>query len=145
MGRETLVLGMPSTERLRSVLIGGKEEWSVFAGGSTAGFADGIGEAARFHRPDSMILDESGDGFYVSDTFNHRIRYCDLKTRSVTTVAGNGQPDSKHKFSGSAPSVCVWLSASTHQIPERGTRVLCDGCIISGACVLPTPHERSYE
>ncbi|HZH91456.1 MAG TPA: thioredoxin-like domain-containing protein [Pyrinomonadaceae bacterium] len=52
------------------------------------GAADGAFERATFQRPQGLALDK--DALYVADTGNHLIRRVDLKTRTVSTVAGTG-------------------------------------------------------
>ncbi len=68
---------------------------SVFpiAGGAARGFEDGIGGAAKFHSLIGLLCPSNGDRMYVADCFNHRIRQIDLKTKSVTTIAGDGTGD----------------------------------------------------
>ena len=50
--------------------------------GSTHGFADGIGDAAKFNKPRGMAF--HGTNLYVSD--ENGIRKIDLPTRTVTTI-----------------------------------------------------------
>jgi sugar lactone lactonase YvrE len=52
----------------------------------THDFADGVGTAARFRRPQGMAL--SGTTLVVADPGNMRIRSIDLTTNRVTTIAG---------------------------------------------------------
>jgi DNA-binding beta-propeller fold protein YncE len=60
-------------------------------GGGVEGFVDGDAAAARFHEPQGMAVDASGDTLYVADTGNHAIRAIDLISGEVTTVAGTGE------------------------------------------------------
>ena len=59
--------------------------------GSTQGFADGIGTAAKFSGPTGLALDATATNLYVADGFNYRIRKIALATSTVTTVAGSTQ------------------------------------------------------
>ena len=58
-------------------------------GTGTHGADDGSFDRATFFRPQGMALD--GDTLYVADTENHLIRAVDLKSKTVTTVAGTGR------------------------------------------------------
>ncbi|MFQ5957364.1 MAG: thioredoxin-like domain-containing protein [Candidatus Brocadiales bacterium] len=62
------------------------------AGSGEAGARDGSFENASFFHPQGMALD--GDTLYVADTENHLIRRLDLKSRTVTTIAGTGEQGS---------------------------------------------------
>ncbi len=59
----------------------------TFAGG-VMGYADGVGEAARFAEPVGLAIDSAG-ALWVADEMNHRIRRI-LPNGVVTTVAGSG-------------------------------------------------------
>lgn len=63
----------------------------TLAGDGVAGFRGdgGPGANARFDQPHSIVLDGVG-GILVADTKNHRLRRIDLKTKMVTTIAGDG-------------------------------------------------------
>lgn len=62
---------------------------SVFAGdpGHTAGYADGVGHAARFNKPFSLVFDPISDSIYVSDHNNDAIRKI-TRDGTVTTMFG---------------------------------------------------------
>lgn len=57
--------------------------------GSSAGFADGVGSAAKFFGPDGVTVDGSGN-IYVADAINNRIRKI-TPAGSVSTFAGGTQ------------------------------------------------------
>ncbi|MEX0979129.1 MAG: hypothetical protein WDZ48_09770, partial [Pirellulales bacterium] len=65
---------------------------STVAGDPQEGFAGDGGPAreARFRQPHSIALDDRGN-LYVADIGNHRIRRIDLKTETISTIAGTGE------------------------------------------------------
>lgn len=54
---------------------------------STPGFQDGAAGLAQFNHARGLVVDKRGN-IYVADTLNSVIRYLDLQTMQVTTVAG---------------------------------------------------------
>jgi len=60
-----------------------------YIGGKESGYKNGTAKKARFLSPQGLAFSENG--LYVADTGNHSIRYIDLKTGNVKTVAGNGK------------------------------------------------------
>ncbi|MDQ6961736.1 MAG: DUF5011 domain-containing protein, partial [Mariprofundaceae bacterium] len=70
--------------------------------GSTLGFADGAGTAARFYYPRGITVDASGT-LYVADSKNHNIRKISLSTvlisNKVITVDLNGMANAQLNLS----------------------------------------------
>ncbi|HEY8504094.1 MAG TPA: hypothetical protein VIL46_05895 [Gemmataceae bacterium] len=66
---------------------------STFAGTGKAGFRGDGGPADRasFDYLMCVTLSPSGDKLYLTDLRNRRVRAIDMKTRVVTTVAGDGR------------------------------------------------------
>ena len=66
---------------------------STFAGTGKRGFGGDNGPAANadFGNVYCGSLDPKAENIYVADLDNRRIRKIDLKSGTVTTVAGNGQ------------------------------------------------------
>lgn len=64
-------------------------------GTGARGAADGAFDRATFNRPQGLALDVGQNGdegtLYVADTENHLVRKVDLKSRTVTTIAGTGR------------------------------------------------------
>lgn len=61
------------------------------AGSGRIGFNNGAFANATFHNPQGMALSADGGTLYVADTDNHAIRALNLKTKTVTTIAGTGK------------------------------------------------------
>ena len=58
------------------------------ATGTTAGWADGTGTRALFNRPYGLALDSSGN-LLVSDKDNNLVRWVNVATAAVKTIAGS--------------------------------------------------------
>jgi streptogramin lyase len=65
---------------------------TTIAGNGTAGFSGDGGPAtkAQLSDPHSIGFDKRGD-LYICDVKNNRIRKVDMKTRTISTFAGNGE------------------------------------------------------
>ena len=72
---------------LRKVSRGGAV--TTLAGSGQAGFADGVGTAARFHEPWGIAISAQGT-LLVADYMNHCIRQVDPVDGTVTTLVGKG-------------------------------------------------------
>ena len=70
-----------------------EESAVTFAGNRKKGFSGDGGSAldASFDWPAALALG-AGENLFVADVHNHRIRRISLRTKEVTTVAGNGTP-----------------------------------------------------
>jgi len=66
---------------------------SAFAGTGEKGFGGdgGSAAAARFGGVYCIAFDPKGEHMYLADLDNRRVRAIDMKTGTVSTVAGNGQ------------------------------------------------------
>ena len=85
-------------------------------GGTGAGMVDGDAESARFHSPQGLAF--SKNGLFVADTGNHVIRYIDLLSGQVQTVAGTGKIE-RHRY-GEFDALSVGL-ASPWGLAYHGT------------------------
>ncbi|MFA5995045.1 MAG: hypothetical protein WCW27_02315 [Patescibacteria group bacterium] len=65
-----------------TALVAGKPQQS--------GLVNGVGEAARFNTPWSMVANKDVTKLYITDRDNHVVRRLNLANGKVTTVAGNG-------------------------------------------------------
>jgi sugar lactone lactonase YvrE len=76
-------------------------------GTGARGAADGPFDRATFNRPQGLALDAGQNGdegaLYVADTENQLVRKVDLKTRTVTTIAGAGRQPHANPGEDSAP------------------------------------------
>jgi thiol-disulfide isomerase/thioredoxin/DNA-binding beta-propeller fold protein YncE len=68
------------------------EEVRTLAGGDLFEFGDrdGEGDDVRLQHPLGLALD--GARLFIADTYNHKIKTLDPRTRKVTTFAGAGRP-----------------------------------------------------
>lgn len=72
-------------------------------GSGKPGQKDGNFEEASFFRPQGIAL--QNDVLYIADTENHLIRKADLKTRTVTAIAGTGRQVYERNPEGDAKHV----------------------------------------
>ena len=55
---------------------------------SSKGYQDGTNVTAKFREPSGVAFTPSGDALVIADSSNNRIRWLDLKTMQVITLAG---------------------------------------------------------
>ena len=67
-----------------------KGEIQTVIGEGNIGLKDGDFAAAQFFRPQGLAFDAANEILYVADTENHAVRKVDLKAKTVSTLAGNG-------------------------------------------------------
>ena len=73
------------SHRLRKINLSTNEVTTI--AGSSSGYLDGIGTAAKLQQPNGLSI-ISGQ-LYIADRSNNRIRKMDLTTNEVSTVAGS--------------------------------------------------------
>ncbi|RIZ65606.1 MAG: hypothetical protein D0531_08815 [Methylococcales bacterium] len=73
--------------RIRAVSLATLQVVTI-AGSGVAGWADGVGTAARFNSPTDLAVDNSNTYLYVTDKENGAIRKINLATNAVTTIIG---------------------------------------------------------
>ena len=69
----------------------------TFWGGTGQANYSGDGQhvaQATFNAPNDLKLDEANNSVLIADSNSHRIRKVDLRTHTITTLAGNGVADS---------------------------------------------------
>ena len=74
-------------------------------GNGQIGAKDGNYSEASFDHPQGMALD--GETLYVADTENHLLRTVDLKTKTVSTLAGTGMQDRRRTPGGTLKSTAL--------------------------------------
>jgi DNA-binding beta-propeller fold protein YncE len=80
------------------------------AGTGTKGDRDGLPDVSALNAPHNLAIAPTGD-IYIADTFNHKIRKYDPKTKELTTFAGTGKPG----FSGDdGPALAASFNETYH-------------------------------
>jgi ABC-type branched-subunit amino acid transport system substrate-binding protein/sugar lactone lactonase YvrE len=88
----------PFAHRIRRITPDGMV--STLAGTGSPGYADGPVATAQFFGPTGLAVDAAGN-VYVADGGNHRIRFI-RPDRTVTTLAGTGEPGYRDGLAGEA-------------------------------------------
>ncbi len=94
------------------------ETVSLIAGRTSEGYKDGVGGDVMLWFVYGLLCTRDGQTLYFSDGGNNRLRCVDLKTRTVTTVCGDGKNDRRDgvgvNASFSSPSqICFDRSPTT--------------------------------
>ena len=90
-------------------------------GSGTLGDEDGAFESATFNHPQGVALhdEEDTDVLFICDTENHLIRKADLRTRTVTTLAGTGEQARTFNQGGTGTEVALnspWDALVVHGV-----------------------------
>ena len=98
---------------------------STIAGTGEKGYSGDGGPAlqATFNLPHELRFDADGD-LYVVDMTNHAVRKIDLKTKIITTIAGNGQPG--YSGDGGPASKAQFKQPHSIQFGPGGDLFVCD-------------------
>lgn len=78
-----------TVENGEATLLAGRTDVTDLSGQPVEGYRDAAFDQAMFSEPWAII--PYGDGFLVSDTGNHVIRYLDMTARRVYTAVGTGE------------------------------------------------------
>ena len=122
---KTLYVADSGNNRIRAVTIAtGKT--SLIAGGSV-GYKNGVGSAAKFKTPQSLLISPDGNTLYIVDQGNNVIRAINLTNKSVSTLAGVGRSGYRDGAFNAAvfsvPDSLAWgANRSTIYLSEVGSQ-----------------------
>lgn len=94
----------------------------VTIGSGTEGLVDGAYDKAQFNRPQGMCLVDNT--LFVADTENHALRAIDLKSKKVTTVAGNGKQTHIPNARGQGKAISLTSPWDVIQAPGTDTLLI---------------------
>jgi hypothetical protein len=122
------------------VIFSGKA--TIIAGGSSKGFADGVGTRASFSfsTPSDLLVLRDGSGILVTDNLNNRIRFIHTATQAVTTLVhskSNGEILSA--AIGTPRAMAFDLSSAEPESVVYITSIqgLCRLTLPAGSCSIP--------
>lgn len=84
---DTIYVADSANHNIKKIDIATKNVTTV--AGSTAGYADGVGTAAKFELPCGLQVTPDDKYMYIADSYNNRVRKMDLGTYEVSTYAGS--------------------------------------------------------
>ncbi len=107
----------------RILMVGADNNIHIVAGTGVAGFAGDGGPAlkAKLDGPRALRLDGKG-GLYFADYNNSRVRFINLTTGTITTVAGNNLMDNGSGDQRLKPAVSAGLDVPTSHRRGFGVR-----------------------
>lgn len=88
-----LYIADSNNHRIRKLSADGKT-LSTVAGSAQQGLQDGAALQGRFFSPRDLVLNPQGE-LLISDGFNHVIRKLSADGKTLSTVAGNGEPGNR--------------------------------------------------
>ncbi len=108
---------------IRKVTADGKI--STVAGSGKTGYSGDGGPAlaATFNKPHELRFDKAGD-LYVVDMVNHAVRKIGMKTGTITTFAGTGQPG--YSGDGGLAGAAQFKQPHSIQFDRNGDLFICD-------------------
>jgi sugar lactone lactonase YvrE len=92
IGDGTMFVADSESNIIRAIELPPVNRVTTLAGGDLFDFGDkdGTGDAVRFQHP--LGIAHHNNAIYIADTYNHRIKRLDPRTRRVATFAGTGRP-----------------------------------------------------
>ncbi len=110
-------------QRVRRISSDGKIE--TIAGSGAKGYEGDGGPAleASFNLPHELRFDRQGD-LYIVDMGNHAVRKVDLRTRQISTIAGNGKPG--YRGDGGPAKLAQFDKPHSIQFGPDGNLYVCD-------------------
>jgi hypothetical protein len=90
--RGNVYVAVAGHDRVRMIDVDGTRTITTVAGSSSSGFDGdgGLATSASLNYPRDVFLTRIGEGFYIADSDNNRIRFVDFNG-IIYTVAGNGE------------------------------------------------------
>jgi streptogramin lyase len=83
----------------------------------------GPASSAEFNLPHEIRFDKAGD-LYVVDMSNHAVRKIDMRTRTIRTIAGNGEPG--YSGDGGPAEKAQFKQPHSIQFGPQGELFVCD-------------------
>lgn len=95
LGDDTLYVADSESNIIRAIALPPKNDVRTLAGGDLFDFGDreGFGDDVRLQHPLGVAWRDGR--LFIADTYNHRIKVLDPRTRKVTVLAGTGKPGSR--------------------------------------------------